>query len=438
MTARITSLRIPAFKSVREGNIHLGPLTLLVGRNGSGKSNVLDALAVLAALASGTHIRDALDGTRQGPLVRGGSEGCAPVGENEFSLGCTVSALGSDYHLDVRVSVRPSAQIVSERLWTIRSSGSKRGQERDLLVSDDPQAGSGDLVARWDNEKRGLNPPVTFRATQLLTSQISTRVPATSDAGRKLHRISDEVLSALRGVFILDPVPHRMREFVPAKDVQLRRAADNLSAVIGALLEDSITRESLVRLTSSLSEAQLSDLSTVSSELGDVMVAIKERMGSSVHQVPARLMSDGTLRFLAIVAALLEHPDRASGLVRHGVESGGQGRLVVVEEIENGLHPSQAALLLDRLRDASKSNTQTLATTHSPALLDALDSADHDHVVVCYRSEDGWSRATSLTAFPDYLDIAGRQSLSSAIVKDRLRPGDSPSDSRSISDLLGL
>ena len=68
----LCEFRLPAFKSVRDARFPLQQyLTLLVGRNGSGKSNVLDGLAVLSALASGATIRDALDGGRDGPLVRG-------------------------------------------------------------------------------------------------------------------------------------------------------------------------------------------------------------------------------------------------------------------------------------------------------------------------------------------------------------------------------
>jgi predicted ATPase len=72
-TAELTELRLPAFKSVRKAVIPIGALTLIVGRNGSGKSNIIDGLAVLSALVEGGDLRDALDGGRTGPVVRGGS-----------------------------------------------------------------------------------------------------------------------------------------------------------------------------------------------------------------------------------------------------------------------------------------------------------------------------------------------------------------------------
>lgn len=136
MAATLVELRLPAFKSLRMPHIPLRPLTLLVGRNGSGKSNVLDALAVLSSLAGGGTIRDALDGGRSGPLVRGGSEGCAPLGKDSFAVGCSVVVDGYRYHLDLEVAVRPNVQVVRERLWTRRLSGPRYGEPRELLMGD--------------------------------------------------------------------------------------------------------------------------------------------------------------------------------------------------------------------------------------------------------------------------------------------------------------
>lgn len=438
MPAELVELRLPKFKSIRDTRISLGPLTLLVGRNGSGKSNVLDALAVLSSLAAGQDLRDALDGGRDGPVVRGGSEGCAPIGSTEFSIGCSARLDGVIHHLDLTIQTSPSLQIAFEHLWTSRRSGPKRGEPLDLLKSDPADSTSSDITARWENGKRGLNPPLTFRASQLLTSQVATRVPATSQAGRLVHEVAEQMLAALSNIFILDPVPHQMREYVPEKDHRLRRNAENLSAVLRRLLADEDSREPLVSMTRSLSEAQVSALGSVASELGDVMVTIEEQFGSETRPIPARLMSDGTLRFLAIAAALLDKPLVTSA--EREQSSDASGRLLVVEELENGLHPSQAALLLDRLKSsAAARNVRTLATTHSPALLDALPGADHDAVIVCTRSSDGWSRAKSLTDFPDYFQVAGRGPLGQAAVEDRLRSlGDRPASGGSLAVALGL
>ena len=70
-----------------------------------------------------------------------------------------------------------------------------------------------------------MNPAVTFRASHLLTSQVTARVPSTTQAGRDVHHAAEAVLEALGGVFVLDPVPLAMRQYVPARDSRLRRQA---------------------------------------------------------------------------------------------------------------------------------------------------------------------------------------------------------------------
>ncbi len=416
MTVRLTSLRLGAFKSVRNAELHLGPLTLIAGRNGSGKSNIIDALAVLSALATGASLRDALDGGRFGPTVRGGSEGCAPLGSDRFAIGCSAEWGGEPLYLDVTVRTAPVLQIESEHLWTLRAAGARRGEPLSYLKSDPADPTSGDIAARWENQKRGVNPPVSMRADQLLTTQVATRVPATSQAGRTVHEAAEAMLSAIDSVFILDPVPHQMREYVPQKDAVLRRSADNLSAVLSRLTRDADRRDLLLGMTRSLSEAQVSDLAQVSSDLGDVMVTITEKIGGEQRKVPARLMSDGTLRFLAIAAAFLDDAPGQASL--------SAPRLLVVEEIENGLHPSQAALLVERLKAAAEDRgVRTVATTHSPAILDALSGPDHQHVAITARDNDGWSRITRLVDFPDYFEVVSRNSLGASAVRDDMRPG---------------
>src|SRR5438132_6197491 len=104
------AIRLTSFKSFHGASLPLGAFTLVVGRNGSGKSNALDGLWALTRLASGEDVRDALDGQREGPAVRGGAAGCAPFGESTFSLGCTVRTGEERVRLDVTVQIEPGVQ----------------------------------------------------------------------------------------------------------------------------------------------------------------------------------------------------------------------------------------------------------------------------------------------------------------------------------------
>lgn len=408
----LEELRLSAFKSFQGAALPLRDLTLLIGRNGSGKSNAIDGLQVLANLAEGEDIRDAIDGGRRdGPEVRGGARGCVPFGEDRFAVGCRVGAGNEVFDLDVVIQVEPDVQIIEECLRV------QEGDEgRNLLTTDAPDPERADILARYDNGKRGLNPALPFRSTRLLTAQVPARVPAGTKAMQRVHRGAEAVVEALRAVFVLDPVPSLMRQYVPARDSLLRRQADNLSAAVGALRSDPETWARLRELVQSLPEQRVDEISLQSSPLGDVIIALEERLGRKAVPVSARVVSDGMLRFVAFATALLGAP-----LLDQETEGGDEHTMLVIEEVENGLHPSQAARLVGLIKSESqRRRVRTLATTHSPPILTALPPEDHEGVVLCDRDADtGLSRLRRLVDVPAYTRAMAAGSLGDAITRGR-------------------
>lgn len=178
----IEEVRLTAFKSFRDQVFRLAPLTVLIGRNSSGKSNALDGLEVLSRLARGEDISEALESRRgpEGP-VRGGLVGCVPHGSDRFSLGCSVRTERGPIHLDVTVQMEPEVRIIEERL----SGPTAEGHQYVLKSGQD---------SVW---------------------------------------CAETMISTLEGVFHLDPVPHLMRQYVPLRDSHLRRTGENLSAAVG-------------------------------------------------------------------------------------------------------------------------------------------------------------------------------------------------------------
>lgn len=408
----LEELRLTAFKSFSNAVLPIEELTLLVGRNGSGKSNALDGLWALSRLAQGEEVRDALEGGREGPAVRGGMAGCAPLGSSFFSLGCTVRTGTATTRLDVRIQVEPWPQVVEETLWEDGWT---------LISTDPPQPDSGDIYAGWANRQRGRNPKAAFRNNRLLATQALARIPATTQ-GQVIHLAAARVLAALRAVFVLDPVPHLMRRYVPRRDVILRRDADNLSAAVGALLADPTTRPTLIQALGQLNEQEVVDVTTIGSELDDLMLTLDERFAGERYQVPARIMSDGTLRFLAILVALLQAPTLDTMPEPLASEDASGQTTLVVEELENGLHASQASLLLGLIREeVKKRRVRVLATAHSPALLDALAGDEHPSVIVCQRDRSGKSSLSRLTDLPNYPEVVAAGTLGQAAEQDRLR-----------------
>lgn len=442
-TAHLSELRLTSFKSFRDAVLPLGDVTLLIGRNSSGKSNALDGLEVLARLAGGEELADALDGRRrEGGAIRGGSAGLPPHGTDAFELGCTVSLGDQRYLYDVRIEVRPWLRVVREHLHgpgvSVKSGTVKAA---DLFQTRESENAPG-LSVEVHNGKRGANAAFLLRDSRVVLTQLASVVPGANRAEASVLRGVEAVLSALRGVFHLDPVPHLMRDYVPQRDSQLRRTAENLSAALMRLeSQDLPALRKIVEHIRAVADDRVQGVSFVTSDLGDIMFALDEARGGTSERIPAREMSDGLLRFTAVAAALLtsRHLDIDPGSpVRDGHAGTDGGVHVVIEELENGLHPSQASRLLELVRESVDPRTRVLATTHSPALLDAAEGVLNDSVYMCHRvPETGFSAITPLGELPGYARALAERSLGGAVTADSLlcRP---EGDFSEFAQLLGL
>ncbi|MNQ59314.1 hypothetical protein D3C85_735470 [compost metagenome] len=128
------------------------------------------------------------------------------------------------------------------------------------------------------------------------------------------------------------------------------------------------------------------------------MLELVESFGGKEKAWTADLLSDGTLRVLAIAAALL---------------SADRGTTVVIEEVDNGVHPSRARQLLSTMREqAKKRGVRLLLSTHNPALMDALPDEALGDVIFCYRdSKQGDSQLVRLQDLQDYPGLVAQGPL---------------------------
>jgi predicted ATPase len=448
--AELTSVRLTRFKSFADAVLPLGDLTVLTGRNSSGKSNAMDAIEVLARLAEGEDLADALDGRRrEGGPVRGGSVGCAPHGETAFSIGCTVRLAGESFDYDLTIQVSPDLRVLSERLYgprpMIQSGWAPDGPLLDAKSSGDENPA---IWGQVHNGRKGPNPWIPFRDNRIILSQLPLHVSAKDaegrddPAGRQVLLGAQAVIAALRSTFHLDPVPHLMRSYVPARDAGLRRTGENISASISLLADREPDKfrhlNELVRL---VADHPVRSLAVAQSDLRDVMLTIQEGEGPD-EATPARELSDGLLRFLAIAVALLT-ADRGLDVDPGSLlDAAVQARvLLVIEELENGLHPSMASRLLTLIRETSaETGAQVVLTTHSPALLNALSGDGANSIVVCYRDQQTRrSDLTRLTELPGYAQALAQGRIGDLVSEGRLvRPEESSADSSAVLHLLGI
>ncbi|MBF0333609.1 MAG: AAA family ATPase [Alphaproteobacteria bacterium] len=365
------------WKSFRDARLYIDPLTIIIGTNASGKSNALDGIEFLSRVSRGQSISAALLGAPPQTPIRGGVEWAAfRPGADSFRLSALVQGETDsiDYVYSIEVEVSPSLQLRAESLVRRKYRTPKSKPSITTMFSCDHSPTTVKL-------HRGA--PISVSRTMSILSQLR---------GFKLPQAVETavatVSTALGGAFIFHPVPARMRIYSPLADA-LAPDASNIAGVLAALPpERKAAIENIV--SEYATELPDKDIARVWAEPvgrleSDAMLYCEERWArdSEPTIVDARGMSEGTLRFVAIVTALLTRPE---------------GSLVMVEEIDNGLHPSRARLLLRMLQEIGEARKiDIVLTTHNPALLDALGPELLPFIVTVHRDEvDGDSRITPL------------------------------------------
>ncbi|MEI6342321.1 MAG: AAA family ATPase [Verrucomicrobiota bacterium] len=383
----IRKITLRNWKSFREATLYFDPLVVLIGTNASGKSNVIDALDFLSRIAQSKDLAECLHGSGNGETFRGGVEWVTRRGEQEFSLEVVVGAEGdpgTDYRYEITVRPAPRPIVTAESLSRIKRKKHGRGETSirlywtDACSEDEPA-----IQTRLYNGKAG-----TLRSMQrglpLLTQ---FQIASTSIKAADINLGIRTVWQALGRLFILNPIPSHMRSFSP-KAQRMNQDASNLAGVIATLPEGekAMVEQTILGYVRDLPEKDIQSLhAELTGPFKDFAVLIcKEgwHSGGKPVAVDSRAMSDGTLRFIAITAALLTLPEQTQ---------------LIIEEVDNGLHPSRSDLLLKMIREVGqRRHVDVLCSTHNPALLDALGPEMTPFVVVAHRDDGGDSKLTLL------------------------------------------
>lgn len=189
-----------------------------------------------------------------------------------------------------------------------------------------------------------------------------------------------------------------MRGYSFKSETKLKEDGSALSSVLRYLTGVPSEEQEILGFIRSLPEQDIQGISFIDTPREEVMVRLHETFGGREVPREAAVLSDGTLRVLAVVAALL---------------SVASGSLVVIEEIDNGVHPSRAEVLLSNIQSIAKQRElRVLLTTHNPALLDALPLDAIPHTVACYRDpEVGDSRLVRLEELESYPELVAQGPL---------------------------
>ena len=116
----LTAFSLKNFKSYESATLPLAPLTLLVGANAAGKSNLIEAMQLLAWLASGRRLADLASAMKEGSVsIRGTLGNLALDAAMPLGLGCALGGENGEPDLKLEVGLRTDnggPRIVAEEL----------------------------------------------------------------------------------------------------------------------------------------------------------------------------------------------------------------------------------------------------------------------------------------------------------------------------------
>jgi predicted ATPase len=366
----ITKLSIGHFKAIASATIPLGPITVLVGPNDSGKSTILQALMALSRCGD-----QACFGAEQ--LLE-----CSPMiaaTQGDESSDIEVTAVGTFSEKGQQHSYRYSMSI--DTLPEILSEERVEYDGRQVLSAVSDGSGAidvnGQRLGGWSGESTVLS------------------VIAHDRSSRSSSASANDALKAVAKALLVTNVRNADADAAPTS----KTIADDLRATLVRLDARAIARPSPLGapvlpdgsgivgivdelLTSGIGDEQISRVNKVIRTLSPHVKTVAARLHSSGGKelhfalrtgtvVPASQMSDGIVL--------------AAGMVLISLWSG--NRRLLIEEPENGLHPRQLKVIADAIRSiAGERGAQVIVTTHSPLLLNHFAA---EEVVLVTRDESG-------------------------------------------------
>jgi predicted ATPase len=350
----IKRLSLKKILSFNDATIELGRLNVLIGPNAVGKSNLIEVISLLQAAPTNLATAISRGGGARQWLWLGDKERptatleCHPVlprvraaGQLEYRLQFTEDATGLAIVSEQLAKLRTRGKFFERTSSNVRfSAGASKGQSATV-------------------------PPGESVLSQFKNPADTTPITEVGNAFSQI-RIFREFRT---GVAV------RFGASTSLPKEALLDGGDNLALVLLELdflgVHERI-RDYLKRFCERFEDVKVN--------VGDGLARTYLREAGLTEMLPAIRMSDGTLKFLSLLAALF-HPKAPP--------------LMCIEEPELGLHPDALQLVAEALVEASE-KTQLIVTTHSDALVDALTDRP-ESILVCERDFDNGTQMQRLS-----------------------------------------
>ncbi|MEG0482111.1 MAG: ATP-binding protein [Acinetobacter sp.] len=434
----LESIWIENFKSYKTGQtLPLAPITLMIGANASGKSNAIEAFRFLSWFAGGeklSTIKNRINDSEK--IFRGDVRDLFCKDEKAFSLGVSLSKKliknFEDWNFSIEFSNYENLKVISEKL-VLRDN---QANFFDVIENNNYEYSANlnttsSIATEFLVQNKLIIPK--FQRNEVLIEERNFNVDGDSSVLRVVENLIDEQLKPYltkkddeinhydafmlstdilftRGAFsaliyFYDFIPSKMRNESLGTRF-LNQNGQNLSGVLYNLWENKEDdyKLDILKFISSLPEQDFKTLKFYKDHRDRIELALVENFGEKKQEWGTELLSDGTLRVLGIAAAILSAP---------------QNSTIVIEEIDNGIHPSRAKYLLETMfYFAEKKKLKLLLSTHNPALMDALPDQALGDVVFAYRDpKEGDSRLVRLSDLDDYVGLVSQGPLGELVTQ---------------------
>lgn len=461
----LLSIELDNFKSFEGKNsLTIKDLTTIIGLNSAGKTNVLEGISILSNISSGVDITAYFNKYSElsKGSIRGGASGCCRSRKKTFGLGCTMKKDDNthfSYYLKIDVSNEDRVYIDEENLYEVPVIGRRKL----LFKTIKKERYKGDILVEYNNKKKGKNPIIQCDRSYSIISQLNKSIidstetilevkklidshkdekfievnslkKIKSDNYEKIYEDINFVKKQINNVQSISPIPEKIRTYVNRDNSKLFSDASNLSAVLDNMirrykmhskfynhkdnnskdekryLESKEVYDDLLSVIKLLPEYDIEGLDIIMtpSPLRDVMFSCLEKHGDSFIKIPANLLSDGTLKVIAIATALVTYPENS---------------VLLLDEFDSATHQAKAQILLQKLYEISKKRNITLiVTTHNTSLLNKYDKNFLVGTSIIFRNkETGNSNITNFYDLYDVERLIGKGGLGDAALKDGLK-----------------
>lgn len=339
----IKSIKIENFKSLKEVNFEVPDFAVLVGYNGSGKTNFVNALHLVSLLAQGEQIEEALS------KLNLFSRELLFDTENTritFSINLLISGSPVNYTFTIE------QKSVDERL--------KYRISREILMNGVKNRPI--LQRTHERISLGTEEENQLKEAELVANQLALSV-------FKKPQIISEVQQVLSSIVISDLSDQYLRKAGAISNIEAG-LRNSLAESLFEFQSKNLTEFNRFKTELKKFMPELEEL-TIAQSKGRIILAFRET-ALKERQFSSYSTSDGNLRTMAILSTLLGEPKPS---------------VFLVDEIENSFHPARIKSLMDFLKYVSgieAGNLQIIVTTHSPVVLNYVEGKQ---LVYVYKKE---------------------------------------------------